>query len=59
MTLASNLEKLKEELRELMGSVSVEEIMLNGVLSRKFKQVSELIDEALKQLWEVGRVETY
>jgi len=59
MTLASNLEELKEELRELMGSVSVEEIMLNGVLSRKFKQVSELIDEALKQIWEVGRVETY
>lgn len=59
MTIASNLEKLKEELRELMGSVSVEEIMLNGVLSRNFKQVSELIDEALKQLWEAGRVETY
>lgn len=59
MTLANDLEELKAELRELMGSVSVEEIMLNGTLSKNFKQILDLIDKALKQLWEVGHVGEY
>ncbi len=59
MTLANDLEELKAELRELMGSVSVEEVILNGTLSSSFEQVLDLIDQALCQLWEVGHVREY
>lgn len=47
MTFMEELNALSTEVREMMGEVSVEEIVSNAMLCDAFRRVSVLLDAAL------------